>query len=114
MINLAVLAVLGFAAYRATQLAVHDSILDPVRNRLYDWHGTSVTSAVRAAVVTLITCTYCMGWWLSGAILATYLLAADEFDQAPLLVHGIEWLAVAGTQALLNRWDDTRPTSEEF
>lgn len=111
MIPLATLAILAFAAYRATQLAVHDTILDFVRDRLYAWHERATNSAVRAAVVTLIACTYCAGWWLSGAILATYLLAADQFDQAPLLVHGVEWLAVAGVQALLNRWDDTRPVA---
>ncbi|MFD8820757.1 DUF1360 domain-containing protein [Streptomyces sp. NPDC059605] len=112
LIDLVVLVVLGCAAYRATQLVVHDTILDPVRDRLYAWHGKATTSVVRSAAVTLIACTYCAGWWLAGAILATYLLVTGQFGQAPLLVHGIEWLAVAGVQALLNRWDDTRPAVE--
>lgn len=185
MINLVVLVVLTLAAYRATQLAVHDTVLDRAREQLTTWasrirvndeqvrirarglrgrnadriaqdisqrlgeHPT-VTSAVvntprrtvvittgkhppisdlfsivedveqdhgarsprrdalrMAIAVTLISCTYCAGWWLSGAILATYVLAAGTWHDAPLLVHGIEWAAVAGGQALLNRWDDT-------
>ncbi|MEU5834487.1 DUF1360 domain-containing protein [Streptomyces diacarni] len=108
LIELPVLVVLGFAGYRATQLAVHDSILDPARDRLHAWHARRPDSGARTAVITLISCVYCMGWWLSGALLATWLLASGSWDGAPLLVHGVEWLAVAGAAALLNRWDDTR------
>ncbi|NGO45108.1 hypothetical protein [Streptomyces ureilyticus] len=32
--------------------------------------------------------------------------------ETPLLVHGIEWFAVAGGKALLNRWDDSRKAAE--
>ncbi|MFJ5155006.1 DUF1360 domain-containing protein [Streptomyces sp. NPDC088353] len=106
MTDLTTLALLGLAGYRGTQLAVHDTILDPVRDRIIAWHERRQDSAVRAAVVTLISCVYCMGWWVSGALLATYLLVTGSFDQAPLLVHGLEWLAVAGLAVLLNRVDD--------
>ncbi|WNI20402.1 DUF1360 domain-containing protein [Actinacidiphila sp. ITFR-21] len=108
MINPAELGLLGLGAYRGTQLAVHDSILDPARDRIFAWRDQQPESAPRTWVVTLISCVYCMGWWVSGAILATYLLAAGHWDNAPLVVHGVEWLAVAGGQALLNRWDDSR------
>lgn len=111
MIPLVVLALLAFASYRATQLAVHDSLLDPVRDRIIDWQQHKPDAAGRHALVTLISCVYCMGWWLSGTVLATYLLAAGRWHSAPLVVHGIEWLAVAGGQALLNRWDDSRPAT---
>jgi hypothetical protein len=107
LISLTALALLGFAGYRATQLAVHDTILDPVRDRIFAWHERRPTAPVRSAVVALISCVYCMGWWISGAILATYLLATGHFDGAPLLVHGVEWLAVAGAAVFLNRIDDT-------
>lgn len=207
MLTFTELAILALAGYRATQLAVHDSILDSTRDRLHarleptrtltapDGHiritmrplrgpnagriteeierklsdHPAVTSAIvdrsrgeitiataptpgvkraladellatveeierahgvrgprsvitRMALTTLIACTYCAGWWISGAILAAWLLATDQWDRAPLLVHGtpwdwppllvhgIEWFAVAGGQALLNRWDDTRPS----
>ncbi|MFE3830846.1 hypothetical protein [Streptomyces sp. NPDC059092] len=52
MINLAELALLSFAGYRGTRLAVHDSLLDPVRERLTAWHGKRPESALREAVVT--------------------------------------------------------------
>jgi hypothetical protein len=102
------LAVLAFAAYRGTQLAVHDSILDRPRDKVFAWHSRKDTSPVRAAAITLISCVYCMGWWVSGAFLAAYLLLTDQWHGAPVLLHGVEWFTVAGAQALLNRWDDSR------
>ncbi|WP_073946044.1 DUF1360 domain-containing protein [Streptomyces kebangsaanensis] len=107
MISLPELVVLAAAGYRATQLAVHDSILEPACATVLDWHNRKPTSRVRTAAVTLITCVYCMGWWISGAILATGLLASGQFDQALLVVHGLEWFAVAGAAVFLNRMDDT-------
>jgi hypothetical protein len=108
MIGPAALALLAFAVYRGTQLIVHDSILDPVRERVDHWHQQRPQSGVREAVVTLVSCVYCSGWWIAGALLLTWLLATGQWHQAPLLVHGIEWLAVAGGAVLLNRWDDSR------
>jgi hypothetical protein len=107
VISLPVLAVLGFAAYRATQLGVHDTILDPARERLAAWHAKNLDSKPRAFLMQLISCVYCFGWWLSGATLLAYLLATGSWGDAPWIVHGIEWFAVAGVQALLNRRDDT-------
>ncbi|PWI15975.1 hypothetical protein DI272_18750 [Streptomyces sp. Act143] len=107
MISIPALLVLAAAGYRATQLAVHDTILDPARAVVFDWHSRKTHSPVRSAAVTLISCPYCMGWWISGALLATYLLVTGRFDDAPLLIHGIEWFAVAGAAVLLNRVDDT-------
>ncbi|MFF5968255.1 DUF1360 domain-containing protein [Streptomyces collinus] len=98
---------MAFAGYRATQLAVHDTILDPARNVVFSWHSRKVDSPVRSALVTLISCPYCMGWWIAGALLTTWLVVTGQFDRAPLLVHGVEWLAVAGAAVLLNRVDDT-------
>ncbi|MEU2264944.1 DUF1360 domain-containing protein [Streptomyces olindensis] len=107
MISLPVLVLLGFAAYRATQLGVHDSILDPARERLATWHANKLDSKPRGFVIQLISCVYCFGWWLSGVTLLVYLLATDSWNDAPWIIHGIEWFAVAGVQALLNRRDDT-------
>lgn len=107
MIDITTLAVLAAAGYRATQLAVHDTILDPVRDRIHEWHEQRPDSTFRELVVTLISCVYCMGWWISGTLLAVFLLAADQFHGTPLVVHGVEWLAVAGGAVFLNRVDDT-------
>jgi hypothetical protein len=107
------LLLLGFAAYRATRIAVHDQITDPLRNPLFTWHANRPTSPLRTALITLISCTYCAGWWISGAILATYLTASGTWHDTPLAIHGVEWLAVAGAAALGNRWDDTRPDTAQ-
>ncbi|MER6632883.1 DUF1360 domain-containing protein [Streptomyces sp. NPDC000987] len=107
MISLPVLALLGFAAYRATQLGVHDSILDQARQRLVAWHADRADSRARSFVIQLAGCVYCLGFWLSGVTLLTYLAASGRWGDAPWIVHGIEWFAVAGVQALLNRRDDT-------
>ena len=108
MIDLAELALLAAAGYRGTQLLVHDSILDPARDRLIGWHEKRPDSTLREALVTLISCVYCTGWWVSGVVLLVWLLATGTWHDAPLLVHGIEWFAVAGGAVLLNRWDDSR------
>lgn len=83
LLDITALALLGFAGYRATQLAVHDTILDPVRDRLHAWHERRMESVGREFVITLISCVYCMGWWISGALLAVYLLVTGQFDDAP-------------------------------
>ncbi|WP_406482644.1 DUF1360 domain-containing protein [Streptomyces sp. NBC_01615] len=71
MISFLELALLATSGYRATQLAVHDTILDPVRDKAYAWHAKRPESTARTAVITLISCVYCMGWWVSVALLAT-------------------------------------------
>lgn len=102
------LALLALAGYRATQLLVHDSILDGPRDRVLAWQQNRPDSPLRDAVVTLISCVYCTGWWVTGALLAAWLLTTGTWHDAPLLVHGVQWLAVAGSAVLLNRWDDSR------
>jgi hypothetical protein len=107
LISLPVLLILALAAYRGTQLVVHDTIADPIRNRLYAWHANKPDSRPRKWATKLISCPYCAGFWVSGITLTVYLTVTGTFDRAPLLIHGIEWFALAGAQALLNRRDDT-------
>ncbi|WP_327385058.1 DUF1360 domain-containing protein [Streptomyces sp. NBC_01207] len=107
MITIPELALLALAGYRATQLVVHDTILDPVRGRIEAAHEARPTSRLLTAVMMLLSCVYCVGWWVAGALLAAYLLATGQWDGTPLLVHGIEWLAVAGAAVFFNRIDDT-------
>lgn len=108
MLNLMTLLALGFASYRATQLVVHDTIADPIRDRIELWHANRFESRFRGFVRDLFSCIYCIGFWLAVATTAVYLTATGTWGDAPLAVHGIEAWAVAGVQALLNRWDDTR------
>lgn len=113
MQDLMTLAVLGFASYRATQLVVWDSIGDGPRERLKSWHmngvGPGRSNRLRTFVLNLTSCTYCSGWWLSLITLAVYLTAAGQWGASSVWVHAVEFWAVAGIQALLNRWDDSRP-----
>lgn len=109
MQSLLTLGVLGLAAYRATQLVVWDTIGDKVRARIELWHARKFESVLRTFIRDLIGCTYCAGWWLSLVAVVVYLTAAAQWGAAPLWVHAIEFWAVAGIQALLNRWDDSRP-----
>lgn len=111
MQDVGTLAVLGFAAYRATQLVVWDSIGDGLRLRLDVWRQDPDAKNPRARkfIHSLTSCTYCTGWWLSLVTLLVYLTAAGQWGEASLFVHAVEFWAVAGAQALLNRWDDSRP-----
>lgn len=107
MISPAELGVLALAGYRTTQLVVHDSLLDQPRASVDHWYQQQPESRVRDAAVTLVSCVYCSGWWIAGILLTIWLLVTGEWEQAPVLVHGIEWAAVAGGAVLLNRWDDS-------
>lgn len=108
MQNLTVLVILGLASYRATQFVVHDSLLDGARNRLELWHAARSESGFRSFWRDLIGCPYCTGFWLSLVTVLVYLTAAGQWGAAPLWIHAVECWAVAGGQALLNRWDDSR------
>ncbi|MFC8125432.1 hypothetical protein [Streptomyces sp. NPDC057302] len=53
---------LAAAGYRATQLALHDTILDGPRRVVFDWHARKEESKTRAAAITPLSRPYCMGW----------------------------------------------------
>ena len=100
------LAALSLASYRGVQLIIWDTITQPFRDRLELWHAEKHDSKVRTFVRTLFGCPYCVGVYTSFAAVAVYLLAAGKWGDASWVTHGIEAMAVAGAQALLNRWDD--------
>lgn len=113
---LAVSAVLGFAAYRVTQLIVWDSILDGWRKRVEAWHMNGVrpgsSNRVRTFFKQLLSCTYCVGFHAAWLTVLVYLLATGRapWDSwGSFWLFGIQSFAVSGVQALLNRWDDTQP-----
>ncbi|MDP4501052.1 DUF1360 domain-containing protein [Nonomuraea turcica] len=107
MLTIVELVILALASFRATRLVVHDVIADPVRDAVFRWLTQPVQSRVRDMGMTLLSCIYCAGWWVSGLLLAVYLTAAHRWTDANILIHGLEWFAVAGGAALLNRADDT-------
>lgn len=106
MQDLVVLAALGLASARGTQLIVHDSILDPVRDRIESWRVSKFESKARKFVWDLLSCILCTGWWVSVITLTAYLTAAGQWGEASWLIHGIEAFVVAGIQVTLNLlWD---------
>lgn len=112
MDHLATLAALGFAAYRVTQLIVWDSILDGWRQRLELWHARKFDSRVRTFVRQLFSCTYCVGFHASWLTVLVLWLCTDRNpvgSVSDFWLFGIQSFAVAGVQALLSRWDDSRP-----
>lgn len=113
MEHLAIIAALGFAAARGTQLVVHDSIGDPLRSRLELWHARKHDSKVRTFVRDLLSCVYCTGWHLSWIAVLVYTLAAGHAvpwaSWSAFGLFGLNSFAVAGVQMIINRYDDTLP-----
>lgn len=116
MEHLAVLAALGFASYRVTQLVVHDTIGDPLRARLAAWHmngvGPGRSNRVRSFFWDLSRCTFCVGFHASWLTVLVYLLATGTNPVgsfSSFWLFGIQSFAVAGIQAILSRYEDTLP-----
>lgn len=83
------LVLAALAAYRLTRLVVEDTITEDLRNRLLN----KVERGSKTE--TLLTCPYCAGFWVAGAVvLATRL-------PAPLL----SWWAIAGATSLIAEFD---------
>lgn len=113
MIALPVLFALGFAAYRGTRLFVFDTITEPLRDKIAERYAysTGLRERVWDFVHSLIQCTYCTGFWVSVVTVLVYRLAVTgewgngDTSVDELATFGVEVFAVAGVQALLNRWD---------
>lgn len=103
--TLAVVVILGLAAYRLTRVLTVDSISDPARAVLYDWAwgGTRdrPTSRGRARgwVYELLTCSHCLGVWVSLAAVAAW----SSVGGAPsnFAAWLVDVFAVAGVQSVL-------------
>ena len=107
MISIVDVLILALVASRLTHLVVHDTILGPVREKLDLWHAKNHLGYWRSFVVDLFGCVFCIGFWLSGAVLLTFLVTTGRWSGEGLIVHAMEWLAVAGAQTAINRWLDT-------
>jgi hypothetical protein len=106
VLTLTEFVILSLAAGRITQFAVWDSLLDPARHRLDVWAaGTEANPGPHAArlfLLKLIGCPLCLGFWISGAVLASYLLASGQWAASELWIYGLMWWAVAMGQSLSN------------
>lgn len=96
--QLATVVILGLAAYRVTRLLVIDSLLEPGRSKLHakleQKHG-----AIWSKIYDLVSCTWCVGVYVSFAIYAIYLW--NVFTDWTRL----DWLsaiAVSGVQGMLH------------
>lgn len=107
MTGLTELVVLGAAAARGTQLIVHDSIGDPLRDRLELWHSRRHDSPVRTFIRDLLACIYCTGFWCSVITVAVY-HTATTWHGVSLLSFGLNAFAVAAAQVTINLWWDRR------
>ncbi|MFN2345168.1 MAG: DUF1360 domain-containing protein [Dermatophilaceae bacterium] len=75
----------GFAA-RLTRLAVVDDIADPARGVLVRWTPPRFVHWT----VALLTCPYCIGFWISVVVVASFAVAGQT----------AAWRIVAGAFAL--------------
>lgn len=105
MLGLTELVVLGAASARGTQLVVHDSIGDPLRDRLELWHAKRHDSRVRTFIRDLLGCVLCAGFWGSVITLAVY-HTATTWHGVTLLDFGLNAFAVAAVQVSVNLWWD--------
>jgi len=124
------LIVLALAAYRLTRFFVFDSLLgfgivdgrfaSGVAERIdkfaytqdeIDDQGKIITaggtnrSFVRGKIGDLLTCTFCLGFWISLAVYFIYLGATvgmTGIEATPWAVHGITVFGIAGAQAYIN------------
>lgn len=111
MLTLTELALLAAASYRGVQLLVHDTVTDPIRDAIEVRYATNSHNKLWWFLHAVLGCVYCCGMYVAAAALWAYWLATDTWTGTPWLVHGLEWFAVAGVAALLNRRDDTWTTS---
>jgi amino acid permease len=96
--QLATVLILGIAAYRLTRLLVIDSLLEPGRTKFHTMLETH-QGYMWAKVYDLVSCTWCVGVYVSMLIYCTFLW--DIF----LHWTRLDWLsaiAVAGVQGMLH------------
>lgn len=105
--------ILSFAAYRLTQFFVYDSLIggnpesgskQSVRldRFAYDSETGQDRSFLRGKVGDLLTCPWCLGFWLSAASYLLFVAATDRWTGTAVVVHGLTIFSIAGLQGFLN------------
>lgn len=93
---LALIVILGLAAFRVTRLLIEDEILDHPRNALFNRLALATRFHRPAqALATLLTCYWCLGFYVS--ILLTLLVFLVPYVGIPLATV----LAVSALPGLL-------------
>lgn len=108
--------ILAFAAFRFTQFFVFDSLagFNPESGSkasialdafAYDETGKD-RSFIRGKIGDLLTCPWCLGFWLSAFVYLAFIIASGRWDAYPLVIHLLGVFAVAGGQGFLNAHTD--------
>lgn len=112
---LAIVVVLGLAAFRITRICTTDTISDPIRERFYRWAwdeenpqiigerpNQQIAPRPRAAWRTwlyeLATCQWCLGVWWSVAVYCAWRWGGD------VALSILAVLAIAGAQGMIARF----------
>jgi hypothetical protein len=96
--QLATVLILGLAAYRVTRFLVIDTLLEPSRSKFHSMLERR-NGVLWAKIYDLVSCTWCVGVYVSFAVYAIYLW--DLF----INWTRFDWLsaiAVAGVQGMLH------------
>lgn len=105
-------ALVVLAAYRITRFFVKDSLIgfgpdsgSAVSVKLDKWayndDGTD-RSFLRGKAGDLLTCIWCLGFWVSLIVYVAAVVSLGEWNSLPLVWHGIIVFAVAGGQGFLS------------
>jgi hypothetical protein len=100
------LALLALAAWRTFHLIAFDDILDRPRrhvtrlNKTWKQEGDATGEKYREGLANFITCPYCMGFWVSVAVWAAWLVFPTEtvWVAVPLALNA----GLIGAQRLLS------------
>jgi uncharacterized protein DUF1360 len=99
MLTLTALALLALASYRITRFIVFDGLFDGTRKKVHNW--LVVKEALPyIKLYDLISCTWCVGVWVSAAI---YWLYTRDFQLSVPAFLNIA--AIAGAQGLLHAFE---------
>lgn len=96
-------ALLALASFRIWRLLAEDVILNPVRAWAYGVPGWrpeqgDPPDTLRVKTMELVSCPWCLGFWLTGGLLAAYWLIVGGLDTFGFLVT---WFAISAAVGLL-------------
>lgn len=100
MIDFLPLAILSLASYRLTRFFLFDTLIEGARIRWYNaLLGGTRLSFLRQKAVELTSCSWCLGIWVSLAVLSLYL---KNYPWDFTVNNWISLFAVAGVQGYLH------------
>lgn len=94
---------LSLATYRVWRIFAVDSITEPLRARFLFREGR-----VWEWVADLVTCPWCLGWWLSGAAVAAYV----GWSGASWWLFPVGWCAVSAGVGITHHLVDNLSSNE--